>query len=117
MRNLLQSRTFAWCAFILVLIAVILSVVMIRTWKTAIWTLADEFFAFMMVFSQLVGVYIRKYSVSAGQKLSLAAAVFGIFDDNFPYCGSLYSLKDDICILSLQPEPIKAPAIIFQIKC
>ncbi|MDE6578308.1 MAG: hypothetical protein K2J82_12460 [Muribaculaceae bacterium] len=77
MHKLLESKAAAWCAFILVFVLVILSLTMLRSWKEQWWTLLDEFFAFMMVFSQLVSVYMRKMNPVVGQKLSVMAAVFG----------------------------------------
>lgn len=78
MRNLLQSKTAAWCAFIVVFALIIVSIVMIRSWKTQFWTLIDEFFAFMMVFCQLISVYLYKYNPAAGNKLTVSAAIFGL---------------------------------------
>ncbi|MDE6443164.1 MAG: hypothetical protein K2K64_01895 [Muribaculaceae bacterium] len=78
MRNLLQSKTLAWCAFIVVFFLVIASIVTMRSWTTQYWTLADEFCAFMMVFCQLIAVYMNKYAPDAGSKLSACAAIFGV---------------------------------------
>lgn len=78
MRRLLQSRIAAWGAFVLVLVMIVLSLVMVPDWKDNLWTLSDEFFAFMMVFSQLVAVYIVRLNPAAGRKLQYGAAVFGV---------------------------------------
>ena len=74
-RNLLQSRIFAWFA-LGVIICVIIFTFQLRT---AWWAFFDEFFAFMMIFCQLVALYIMPKNVFAGKKLQLFAAFFGIF--------------------------------------
>jgi hypothetical protein len=74
MANLLKSKTAAWCAFILILLVMIFTFGMREAW----WTFIDVFFAFMMVFSQLMALYIEKLDVRACRKLQMCAAVFGV---------------------------------------
>ena len=74
MKNLLYSKTVAWLALCLVVIIIIFTFTIRPVW----WTFIDEFFAFMMVFTQLMALYIIKTSVYAAKKLQLCAAVFGI---------------------------------------
>jgi len=74
MTNLLKSKTAAWCAFIFIIVVIALTFKMREVW----WAFFDEFFAFMMVFCQLVAVYIARYNSNACRKLHTCAAVFGI---------------------------------------
>lgn len=74
MANLLKSKTAAWCALILILLVMIFTFGMREVW----WAFIDEFFAFMMIFCQLVALYIEKLNSRACRKLQICAAVFGV---------------------------------------
>lgn len=74
MANILKSKAAAWGAFLLIILVIILTYGSRTVW----WAFIDEFFAFMMIFCQLVAVYIMKLSPAAGKKLQICALVFGI---------------------------------------
>lgn len=74
MNNLLKSKTVAWCALILIILVIVFTFGMRDAW----WTFIDLFFAFMMVFCQLVALYIGKFSPLACRKLQVCAAVSGV---------------------------------------
>lgn len=74
MNKLLKSKAASWGALLLVVIVIIISFNPEAPW----WSYSDEFFAFMMVFCQLVAVNIGGYSAKAAHKLQMCAAVFGI---------------------------------------
>ena len=74
MRNLLRSRAVAWLAMAIVVIVIVTTFSFRPYW----WTFIDEFFAFMMVFCQLVALYILKSNPFAGKKLQVIAAFCGI---------------------------------------
>lgn len=73
MNNLLQSKAVAWVALLLVVVVIITTFNSRPAW----WAFFDEFFAFMMVFSQLAALYIYKFSRYAGKKLQVIAAICG----------------------------------------
>lgn len=72
MKNPLQSTLVAWIALILVVIVIITTFQYRQAW----WSFIDLFFAFMMVFCQLAGLYISRFNVYAGKKLQSFAAIF-----------------------------------------
>lgn len=80
MGNILQSKIVAWFAMIIVVMAIIFTFSLRPVW----WAFFDEFFAFMMVFCQLVAVYTypkmpyvaKKLQVIAGWCLILAVLSF-----------------------------------------
>lgn len=74
MTNLLKSKTAAWFALILIFLVMIFTFGMREVW----WAFIDEFFAFMMIFCQLVALYIEKFNSRATHKLQICAAVFGV---------------------------------------
>ena len=74
MKNLLKSKLAAWLALLVVVIIIIITFGIRPAW----WAFIDEFFAFMMVFSQLAAVYIYKFNNYAGKRLQVFAAIFGI---------------------------------------
>ena len=74
MTNLLKSKTAAWFALILIFIVMVFTFGMREVW----WAFIDEFFAFMMIFCQLVALYIEKFNSRATRKLQICAAVFGV---------------------------------------
>ena len=74
MRNLLYSKTVAWLALMVIIAVIVLTFSIRPVW----WTFFDEFFAFMMIFCQLVALYIMKFNQFAGKKLQVCAAVFGV---------------------------------------
>lgn len=91
MRNILQSKIVAWAAMAIVVIVIAVTFSIRPAW----WGFLDVFFAFMMVFCQLVAVYFFKLNPYVAKKLQIIAAI----------CGSLM-------ILSLIGEYI-AYAIIY----
>lgn len=74
MKNPLQSTLVAWIAMIIVVIVIITTFQYRQAW----WSFIDLFFAFMMVFCQLIGLYISRFNPYAGKKLRLFAAIFMI---------------------------------------
>lgn len=74
MNRLLKSRATAWVALVVVVAVIIATFKMRTVW----WCFIDEFFAFMMVFSQLIAVYTAKISPSASGKLHTCALTFGV---------------------------------------
>lgn len=65
MKNPLQSTFVAWIAMAIVVIVIITTFQYRQAW----WSFIDLFFAFMMVFCQLAGLYIKKFNMYAGKKL------------------------------------------------
>lgn len=74
MGKILKSKLVAWAALLIVVVVMVLSYNPLAPW----WSYSDEFFAFMMVFCQLISVYIVALSAKAVHKLQVCAAVFGI---------------------------------------
>lgn len=77
MSTLRTSKTVAWIAFAVVILAVILAVCL-PGYKQYWWETLDIFFAFMMVFSHLAALYIARMSADASKKLDLISLLFGI---------------------------------------
>lgn len=73
MNRLLNSKVVAWVALILVVILIIVTFKMRPVW----WAFIDLFFAFMMVFCQLMGLYVKRFSIPSGKTLQTIAAVCG----------------------------------------
>ena len=71
MKNPLQSTFVAWIAFAIVIIVIVTTFQYRQAW----WSFIDLFFAFMMVFCQLAGLYIGKFNVYAGKKLRSFAGI------------------------------------------
>ena len=67
----MQSTLVAWVALVVVVIVIVLTFQFREAW----WAFIDLFFAFMMVFCQLVGLYIGRFNPYAGKKLQSIAAV------------------------------------------
>ena len=74
MKNLLRSKLVAWLALILVVAVIVATFSYRQFW----WAFIDEFFAFMMVFCQLVAVYILRVNPWAGKRLQTFAGIFGV---------------------------------------
>lgn len=74
MSNLLRSKSLAWAAMAIVVIVIVATF----NFRPAWWAFIDEFFAFMMVFCQLVSVYIFRINQFAAKKLQVIAAICGI---------------------------------------
>lgn len=72
MKNPLQSRFVAWIALAIVIIVIVTTYQYRQAW----WSFIDLFFAFMMVFCQLAGLYIGKFNPYAGKKLQSFAFIF-----------------------------------------
>lgn len=72
MKNPLQSTFVAWVALAIVVIVIVTTFQYRQAW----WSFIDLFFAFMMVFSQLAGLYINRFNPYAGKKLQSFAAIF-----------------------------------------
>ena len=73
MGSLFQSKIVAWFAMAIVVVVIVATF----SFRPAWWAFIDEFFAFMMVFCQLVALYIMKSNIYAGKKLQVIAAIFG----------------------------------------
>lgn len=58
---------------VLVILVIIITFGMRQAW----WAYSDIFFAFMMVFCQLVAVYIEKFNSHAFRTLQMCALIFG----------------------------------------
>ena len=71
MKNPLQSTFVAWIALAIVVIVIITTFQYRQAW----WSFIDLFFAFMMVFCQLVGLYIKRFNLYAGKTLQNIAAI------------------------------------------
>ena len=74
MRNLLQSKIVAWAAMAIVVIVIVATFSLRPAW----WAFIDLFFAFMMVFCQLVAVYFFKLNPYVSKKLQSIAAICGV---------------------------------------
>lgn len=72
--QLLKSKIFAWSAFALIIVLIGITFTMRPTW----WSFCDIFFAFMMVFSHLMAVYLNKFNQYVSKKLDVASLVCGI---------------------------------------
>lgn len=72
MKHLLQSKTAAWCALILI----VLIIVFTFTLRTQWWMFFDEFFLFMAVFCRLVSLYLMKFNPYVTKKLQSIAFLF-----------------------------------------
>ena len=74
MNKLLESRAAAWTALILVIILIIVTFRMRSVW----WSFIDLFFVFMMVFSHLAALFMKRMSPQAGRTLDRVALVCGV---------------------------------------
>lgn len=72
MKHLLQSKTAAWFALILI----VLIIVFTFTLRTQWWMFFDEFFLFMAVFCRLVSLYLMKFNPYVTKKLQSIAFLF-----------------------------------------
>lgn len=72
--KILKSKTAAWCAFLLILLVIILTFPLRNIW----WAYFDIFFAFMMVFIHVIALTIEKYNVPAYSKLEKISLIMGI---------------------------------------
>ena len=71
MKNPLQSTFVAWIALAIVVIVIVTTFQYRQAW----WSFIDLFFAFMMVFCQLAGLYIGRFNQFAGKRLQNIAAI------------------------------------------
>lgn len=71
--KMLSSKAAAWVALLLIVVLIAFTFTLRTVW----WSFIDIFFAFMMAFSHLVAVNIKRLSPAASRKLELAAAIFG----------------------------------------
>lgn len=74
MNRILESKTYAWIFFGIILAVIIFTFKLRGQW----WSYIDLFFAFMMVFSHLISITIKKYNLFAARKLDVAALLFGV---------------------------------------
>lgn len=74
MNKLIQSRTAAWSALVLVITLIIVTFGIRSAW----WSFFDLFFIFMMAFSHLAALYLRRFSASASATLERIAMVCGV---------------------------------------
>lgn len=72
MTNPLQSKFVAWIALAIVVIVIVTTFQFRQAW----WDFFDLFFAFMMVFCQLVSLYISRFNRFAAKKLQTIAFIF-----------------------------------------
>ena len=72
MKNPLQSKFVAWIALAIIIIVIVTTFQFRQAW----WAFFDLFFAFMMVFCQLVSLYIVRFNPYAGKKLQTFAFLF-----------------------------------------
>lgn len=72
MKNPLQSTFVAWIALAIVVIVIVTTFEYRQAW----WSFFDLFFAFMMVFCQLISLYIKRFNPYAGKKLQVIAFIF-----------------------------------------
>lgn len=73
MEGALRSKILGW----LLLAVVVILIIVTFDVHTPLWGYADEFCAFMMVFSHLMSIYLMKMSRAASRKLDIIALVFG----------------------------------------
>lgn len=71
MKNPLQSTLVAWIAMVIVVIVIVTTF----SYRQAWWSFIDLFFAFMMVFCQLAGLYIKRFNPYAGKTLQSIASI------------------------------------------
>lgn len=74
--NLRESKLVAWTAMLLIVVAVVFTICM--RYVESIWDYVSIFCAFMMVFSHLMALSLKKMSASASRKLDIASLIFGI---------------------------------------
>lgn len=77
MSKLTESKGVAWFGMILCIVVLVLSMA-IPGVKKEWWELIDIFFIFMMVFSHLAALYLKKMSPSASAMLDRLAFAFGV---------------------------------------
>lgn len=71
MKNPLDSTLVAWVAMAIVVIVIVTTFQYRQAW----WSFIDLFFAFMMVFCQLAGLYIKRFNPYAGKTLQRISAI------------------------------------------
>lgn len=76
MSKLTESKGLAWVAMILCVVVLVLSMA-IPGVKKEWWEMIDIFFIFMMVFSHLAALYLKKMSQAASTMLDRLAFAFG----------------------------------------
>ena len=72
MKNPIESKLMAWLALAIVIAVIVITFQYRQAW----WSFIDLFFAFMMVFCQLAGLYIKSFNPYAGKKLQTFACIF-----------------------------------------
>ena len=70
-KNPLRSKMIAWLALAIVVIVIAVTF----QYRSAWWNFIDLFFAFMMVFCQLAGLYIGRFNPYAGKRLQTIAFI------------------------------------------
>ncbi|MDE5653847.1 MAG: hypothetical protein K2G75_05200 [Muribaculaceae bacterium] len=72
MTRFIRSKTFAWCAFLLVIVVLIATFSL----RTAWWAFIDIFFIFMAAFVNLMAVTLKKINPAVGRMLNKWTLVF-----------------------------------------
>lgn len=71
---MLNSKGAAWCAFFIIIIALIFTFSVRTVW----WSFFDIFFAYMATFFHLIAIYAKPRLYAIGRQMELVAAVFFI---------------------------------------
>lgn len=74
MKRLTDSKVAAVVAFCIVVVYIVLTFKLRFAW----WTFIDEFFAFMMVFTHLMALFLARLNPFVRRKLDTCAMIFGI---------------------------------------
>ena len=74
MKRLTDSKVVAAAAFCIVIAYMVLTFRLRFAW----WTFIDEFFAFMMVFTHLMALFLARFNPFVRRKLDTCAMVFGL---------------------------------------
>lgn len=69
--KLIESKAVAWCAMVLVVAMVVLTMFLRVPW----YAMIAEFFCFLAVFSHLASLYLCRMSAAAAVKLEKSALV------------------------------------------
>ncbi len=74
MNKIINSKLAAWCALVLIVLVIILTFRVREEW----WQFIDIFFAFMMIFTHLFSLYLKRLIGRAAATLDRCALIFGI---------------------------------------
>ncbi len=74
MKQITDSKGVAVAAFCIVIAYIVLTFKLRFAW----WTFTDEFFAFMMVFTHLMALFLARFNPFVRRKLDTCAMIFGI---------------------------------------